>query len=52
VFLSDGKVRNLLGPALEFVFGLKTLVVWPASVSAGASADPGMDGGGHGIIGA
>jgi hypothetical protein len=22
-------VRNLLGPALEFVFGLKTLVVWP-----------------------
>ncbi len=29
VFLSDGKVRNLLGPALEFVFGLKTLVVWP-----------------------
>lgn len=29
VFLSDGKVRNLLGPALEFVFGLDTLVVWP-----------------------
>jgi len=29
VFLSDGKVRNLLGPALEFVFGLRALVVWP-----------------------
>jgi hypothetical protein len=29
VFLSDGKARNLLGPALEFVFGVKTLVVWP-----------------------
>ncbi len=28
VFLSDGKVRNLLGPALEFVYGLRTLVVW------------------------
>lgn len=28
VFLSDGKVRDLLGPALEFVFGVKTLVVW------------------------
>jgi hypothetical protein len=29
VFLSDGPARNLLGPALEFVFGLRTLVVWP-----------------------
>ena len=29
VFLSDGKTRNLLGPALEFVFGVNTLVVWP-----------------------
>jgi hypothetical protein len=29
VFLSDGKARNLLGPALEFVFGARTLVVWP-----------------------
>jgi hypothetical protein len=28
VFLSDGPARNLLGPALEFVFGLRTLVVW------------------------
>jgi hypothetical protein len=29
VFLSDGTARNLLGPALEFAFGVKTLVVWP-----------------------
>jgi len=29
VFLSDGKARNLLGPALEFAFGVNTLVVWP-----------------------
>ena len=29
VFLSDGVARNLLGPALEFVFGVRTLVVWP-----------------------
>jgi hypothetical protein len=31
VFLSDRKVRDLLGPALEFAFGLPTLVVWPSS---------------------
>jgi hypothetical protein len=31
VFLSDRAVRNLLGPALEFVYGLRTLVVWPAA---------------------
>jgi hypothetical protein len=29
VFLSDGKARNLIGPALEFAFGVRTLVVWP-----------------------
>lgn len=29
VFLSDGPARNLLGATLEFVFGVRTLVVWP-----------------------
>jgi hypothetical protein len=29
VFLSDTEARNLLGPALEFVFGVPTLVVRP-----------------------
>lgn len=29
VFLSDGPARNLLGATLEFVYGVRTLVVWP-----------------------
>lgn len=29
VFLSDGKARNLRGAPLEFVYGVRTLVVWP-----------------------
>lgn len=36
VFLSDGPARNLLGPALEFVFGVRTLVVWPPAYSRDA----------------